>query len=243
MQARELIAYALIEIGVVDGVDALDPADAALALQYLRGLVDTFQADGYLTYGVTTFPFTLTPSQQTYTLGDGGDFDTNLVRPLWIVHAGITPAGDTTEIPLDRWSRGRWLAERQKGLTDLWPSAVNYEPTSDLLGTLSFWPKPTSAPALRLSLPTPLTTLVDLDTDLAFAPGGYERAYRLNLAKELQRPFTKPRDPELARDAMLALGVIKRVNDPGPPRSRADSAVTGRGGYDIRSGTYRGGGS
>lgn len=241
LTVREVCTDALVEIGVISGLDAPDPEDLDLALRWMRGMVDSFQGDGYLLYTTQRWTFPLVANQATRTIGDGAQFDIGQQRPMLIGHAGVIPVGDTVEIPLTPWSRQRLLEEPLKTLTDLWPHAINYEPTTALLGTLTFWPVPTTAATVAIAIPTPLVAIVDADTGLAFAPGGYEEAWRLSLAQRLQRPFKKPADPTLDEQARLARSVIRRLNDQGPPPARSDPGIAGRGGYDIRSNQYRSG--
>lgn len=236
--ARDLIIDALLEIGIGEPGSDLDADDAALALRHLKRMVDAFQADRLLLYTVLRAAYPLVPNQQTRTIGATGDFAGN--RPIWIADARVIPVGDTFELPVHKMTRAEWFAEPLKTLTDLYPMKVFYEPTSPN-GTLKFWPIPTTAASFIIAVPVPLVTPLTLDTDLAFAPGGYEEAWMLNLAKRCVRAFERATPPAgLDGDAHAALSVVKRLNDEGPPPARSDPALTnGRGGYDIRSNGYR----
>lgn len=234
----ELITDALLEIGVIGAGVPLADEVKDRALPHLQRMHDTMQADRLMLFTATRQTFALAANQQIRTMGDGGDFDSDAERPVFIEHVGIIPAGETHEVEVVPYvTRGEWLAERWKELTDLYPRRYLYEPTYPL-GTFTFWPIQTSAPTIAITTATRLTAPAALDTDLVFPPG-YHDAWHYNLAKRLQRPFRKPQDPSLADDALKALGVLKRLNDPGPPPAQFDGGLTGRGGFDIHANRYR----
>lgn len=229
---RHLIMDAMREIGVPGAEqETLEPEDGELGLRYINRMVNAFQADRLILYTVTRQIFPLISNQQTLTIGPDGEVDR--VRPIWIAAGMVTPVGDEVQIPLDIYTRAQWYAEPLKTLTQDWPRGVFYEPTNPL-GTLTFWPIPTTAASVDLAIPEALAVPATLDTILAFPPG-YDEAWMLNLAKRLCRPFSRPVTADLREDARAALAVVKRLNDEGPPPAISDVALTGRGGYNIRT--------
>lgn len=240
MTARDLGTEALQEIGFLGVGETADGDTGALVLGIMQGMVDAMQAKGLVLYAEQRATYSLVASQQTRTIGSGGNFDGT--RPIFIARdsARIIPVGDTFELPLRQYSRQEWYDERLKSQTDSYPQAFLYEPfyPSDVLGTFTFWPIPTTAASFVFAYGTPLTTPATLDTVLVFPPG-YREAWKYNLAKKCARPFGKGVTPDLADDAATSLGLIERMNDPGPPPSRSDNALCGRGGFDIRNNRSR----
>lgn len=241
---RDLIIDALQEIGIVGADRDLDPDIGVVGLRQLLRMRDRFMAERLFLYTVDRQTFALTAGQQTRTIGAGGNFATpNRPRPLFISSVMTIPVGDTLEYEVTRYrTRDEWLREPLKSLTDAWPRKYWYEPT-DTLGTFSFWPIPTTAASIVLGAPLPLQVLpadpeAALDTELTFAEG-YEDAWVLNLAKRLQGPMEVPASQSLQEEARMALAVIKRLNDGGPPASRSDAAITGHGLFDIMSNQFR----
>jgi hypothetical protein len=232
----ERISDALMELGVIGPGDTLDDDDAQLALRHFQRWMDAINADRPMLYTVLRSLFTLTASQQTRTIGSGGNF--NVARPVFISHIGVIPVGQDYEMPVVPYiDREEWLAEPWKSQTDLYPSRYLYEPTFPL-GTLTFWPVPTTAPQVAVSIPQALTTPALLTTELTFPPG-YDLFLHLMLAEAFVRPFKVPLTPDLQKmfeDGNKAKGTILRNNDPGPPPAQFD--LSG-GRYDIRSGSYR----
>lgn len=234
---RDLIRSSLLEIQAIGYADGLDSDLADVALQVLKDMVDQYQADSLLLFTVARTLYTLTASQQTRTIGATGNFVGAV--PETVSFMGVIPVGEDYELEVVPYeNREEWFAEPLKTLTDLYPSRYLYEPTSPTLGTFTFWPIPTTAAQVAISSPVALTTPATLNTVLTYQPG-YSKAWRLNLAKELCRPLGRPLTQDLKDDAEIALGIIRRANDPGPPRSRCDEAIAGAMVYDIRSGTFR----
>lgn len=239
---RTLCNAAAKEIGYIDSGDSLEGEDADTALDRVQGMVDFMQGNRRLLYTVKRVTQVLIANQQAITIGPAG---ANWVgdRPLWIKEPMITPAGDTSEIPMHLYTRDEWLREQIKSLTDLYPRRVLYEPSSPTIGTFTFWPIQTSTPTLAYGLPQPLTSPLTFNTDLAFAPGGYQELCLYMLAKRLCRPFKRQFTDDLARDLEAAQGQVERNNDEPIKMAQTDpglSRVGGRGGFDIQSNQYRG---
>lgn len=243
VSVAKLLEDALVEVGAGPSPgDDLDTDDAARALRYLIRMVDVFQADRLLLEYAQRTPFVLVAGQQVYTIGAAGS-GANIIasRPEWISDIRVIPVADTLEIevvPYD--SVQEWYDEPLKAQDDAFPRRYLYERLSDVLGQITFWPKPNAAPTVQIAIPAPLTTPVDLNTVIAFRPGGYYEAWMLNLAKRLVRAFERATEPaNLREDAQNALAVIHELNLQGPPAMRMDRALTGSGGFDIRSNRSR----
>lgn len=238
---RTLIKDALGEIGAgpSPGED-LDGDDAANALRHLIRMVDAFQGDRCLLETAKRWPFATVASQATRTIGPTGNYVVP-ARPIWISDMRVIPAGDTIEFEVIRYdSRQEYYDESLKALTELYPRRFLYERTSDAIGTITFWPVPTQVNTLYISIPEPLQAPVDLNTVFSFRPGGYYEAWHLNLAKRCVRTFERATEPaNLRQDAEDAYSKVLRLNEEVPQDARADRALTGTGGFDIRSGRYR----
>lgn len=241
---RDLIRLALIENGVVDARNPLEDEDAEQALIYLKHMVDAQDADRLLLFTVAPLSFVLTPNQQPTTIGEDGNFDTNLVpRPTSILGMTVIPVGASTEIPVVPYDRRQdYIAEPSKTLTDAYPRRFLYEPswspvTAKGCGSIFWWPIATTAATVKIWIPAPLQGSLTLDTVLGL-PAGYLEAWRFNLAKRCCRPFQKALTPDLDEDARASLALLRRNNDPGPPRSHCELATTG-GYFDIDTNRYR----
>lgn len=231
---RNLITDALNDLGVYGPVDGdVEYDDLAMGMRHLVLMTDSFQAQRLLLWTVVRTTFSLVANQRDYTIGLTGS-NVTAGRPIWIASAKVIPVGDTQELPLHLFTRAEWFAEPFKTLKDQWPRALLYEPTGAIQGTFTVWPVPTTAATIVYATPSALQVPATLDTVLSFPPG-YLEAWQMNLALRLARPFRTPATQELKEAAKDALGVIKRLNDEGPPPSKADLAVAGRGRWDIFS--------
>jgi hypothetical protein len=232
----QLISDALQEIGVIGPGDPLGDDDTATALRYALMMVDTFKADRLMLYTVARTLFNLTAGQQTRTIGTGGNFNTT--RPVFIPHIGVIPVGTDYEIPvLPYRTREEWLAEPWKAQTDTYPQRFLYERSPLPLGTLTFWPVPTTAAQLAIALPVTLQTPA-WGTEIVF-PEGYYELYHTNMVIRLAKAFQATATDEQKAAAKLTLGAAKRMNDQGPPPAQFDEGLVGTGGFDIQSGRTR----
>lgn len=241
MTLRELIVDALVEIGYLGADDDFDPSDVALAVRIVRRMIDRDQATRLQLFAEARAPYTLAAGQQTRTIGSGGTF--NGTRPNWVSFLTVTPVGDTMELEVVPYTREEWFAEPNKTLTAEYPLRYLYERTYPL-GTFTFWPIPTTAAAVTIATPTPLTALstddaTALSTVLSLS-SAYEEAWLYRLARRFHRPFlgeTAP--PDLREDERESVGAVLRLNDPGPPAATADAGLVGGGRFDILTGRTR----
>lgn len=99
-----------------------------------------------------------------------------------------------------------------KNLAGPWPRALYYQP-SEVLGTITYWPNPSSG-EMHIFADTLLQKFQSI-SDTVILPPGYEIAIRFNLAELLMPEFGKS-DPNQAamiqKQAALTKGTIKRNN-------------------------------
>lgn len=235
MTVKDLCYGALAEIGVKGLSQTPDGNVLDLAITYLRLVQSEMQADRLVLSAVARTSYALVATQRDYTIGPTGNFVGQ--RPRWVPLITVIPVGDTAELPVHPFAhREEWLAEPYKTLTDQYPYRFLYERTAPL-GTLTFWPVPTTAATVWVATPVALDTITDANTVLTF-DDGYWPAWHYALAKRLCRPFSRPLTDDILRDAMAALAVVHALNIEAPPRSPSPLAGTGR--YDIATNRTRG---
>ena len=243
MTALDLIESALVMTGALAQGEGASNADAADAFTRLNRMISAW-ANQRLTIFVTQRNVhSLVGSQQTYTIGSGGDL--NQARPQFIEYAGLILTGTTpdTEIPLTIWTLKDWFLQSVKEQTSTQPTAIYYETAfpstgaSAGLGNLIVWPIPTQVNDIALYCPTQLAAFADLSTDYEFPPG-YEDALEYNLAKRLiqsgmgLREHLQDIDP-MARES---LAIVKRANFQ-PVTASIDPALwPNRPGFNWRTG-------
>lgn len=244
--AATIVRGAFETIGVLGEGQTLDSAKGADGFRRLNLMIRSWSLQN-LTIPVTVREvFDLEANKggpdDPYTIGDGGDFDTD--RPPTqnaLVGAGLilTNSDPTVEIPRAIFTDTMWEALQIKDLTSGGsgvPTCVYYNPTYPL-GRIYLWPIPsTDENDLALYLRKPLAAFPS-QTATVNVPDGSEEAMEYNLALRLMGPYSVPVDPMITDLARSSLAILKRSNyhlidlsqDPAMTSSR-------RGGYNIVSG-------
>jgi hypothetical protein len=187
-------------------------------------MLDSWNAERLNIFTLNINEFPLTPGQQTYTLGTGGNF--NIPRPARIERMSIVsllnPA-QPLELPLEMLTDAGWQAIPVKLISSSLPTVV-YDDGAFPLRNLNFWCIPTIAVNTRIYNWAALTSF-DLTTDITFPPG-YLKAIRYALAVDLAPEFGRPIPPEVAAQSILSKAVIKNMNAP-LIESRIDAVLSG----------------
>jgi hypothetical protein len=208
--ARDLIKGSLRLIGALASGETPPADELQDGLSALNAMVGSWSTESLSVFYKVREEFTLTASQQSRTIGVGGNFDT--ARPIKIEAATIEDQSSTStpEYPLEILTLDQWAAISIKSVQSTLPSRLYYEPEYPL-GVLYLWPIPTAANKLVLYSLKSLTSFTSLDTDLSFPPG-YERALRYNLAIELVAEYGKSVSGEVGTIAVESKANIQRIN-------------------------------
>ena len=222
---RDLITDALLEIGVISPVDAIEAEDAASGLRMLNRMISAWANDDLMVYTVDRQTFPLTVNKQFYTIGVGGDFVTTYpVRPGQINMASVLVAGGTVEIPIEILNDDQWRDMTVKQTNSGYPLAVwangNYP-----LNTLAFWPVPQAVNSVVLYLWGQITAFPDVNAAVTL-PQGYEDAIVYNLALRLAPGYGKSINPVTAEMARKSMAAVREMNWE-PTFRRAESTLMG----------------
>jgi hypothetical protein len=232
VNAQDLIASSMRLIGALGSGETPTAAEASDSLLVLNQMLDSWNADRLMVFTITIGDFPLTPSQQVYTYGPGGNF--NGVRPSKIESISIvslTNPAQPLEIPIDVYTDSDWQQlVPVKIITTTLPTAV-YDDGAYPLRNLSYWPIPTVAVNTRIYGWTALGQFPDLNTQLFFPPG-YPEALRYNLAvrlmAEMPGDFHQITAGIVQSLAVETLARVKSINMP-IIQSSIDPALTGQG--------------
>lgn len=199
--------------------------DTSDALVILNQMLESWSAESLSVFTLTIQTFNFVASQQTYTLGAGGNFNT--ARPSRIGYASVVSNSNPAqplEIPIDQLTDSEWQAIPVKLTTSTLPRKM-YDDGAFPLRNLSFWPVPTDASVqVRLYTWTALTQFSDLTTDFTFPPG-YIEAIKYNLAARLAAENFGTLTPIAASLALSSIGRIKAMNSD-PALVKCDPAIT-----------------
>jgi hypothetical protein len=234
MTVLQLITRSLRMIGQLGPGRGASTTEATDALAVLNSFVDSLNAERTTVYNILRSEHTLTPSLDPHTIGTSGTFNTT--RPARLERAGIIAAGSGEEMPLRVYNNVQeWAAKGNKSTTGE-PGDLYYEPSYPL-AKLHLYPVPSTAATLVLYGWSPIAQFAATSDTVAFPPG-YEDMLASNLAVRLGPEWNRPLRPETIDLARVSLAKIRSMNAPAPTLS-CDSALLGRGHFDVVRGDYR----
>lgn len=240
---NEIIADALVELGVYDIGETVSPEHLTFCLTRLNRIIDQWAARAVYAYNKGFTLYTLTANHQPHLIGPGLSApDFAAPRPVVIENAALVLTNSTTPVDLpitlrdDDW----WANKRVKSLASSIPTDLYYSPDTPS-GSLYLWPVPNFAYGLRLETWQVLSQITD--GTLAFsAPYGYELAILLTLAEEVAGPMAKAVPADLAAKATRARAAIQENNNKSPrieTREPGTMGKTARGDFNWMSGMPR----
>lgn len=206
MTARDLIKSTLRLIGVLASGETPSAPESNDSLEVLNGMIKTWGIEGLMVFKTTKEEFSLAGSQQSYTMGPGGDFDT--VRPQRIQLVTIKSGG--TELPTDILNVQQWSEIINKTSQSNFPYQVYVEGTYPL-ETINFWPQPSTASTVIVYSNKPISDSLALSDEIALPPG-YEECIKYNLAVKLAPEFGRPLDPLIFEEAKELKALVMRQN-------------------------------
>lgn len=231
MTWRDLLRSSFRLIGVLREGQGANGDDITDSLVVLNSMLASWSIDRLNVFNIRRDEYQLTASQQVYTIGTGGDFDT--ARPVRIDRAAVIynggAGGLNPEVPLKLLNDRDWENVTIKNLTSSIPTGL-YSDNAYPLCNLNLWPVPTMDLPLILYTWAALAggiTSGDLDSDVVFPPG-YEDAIRYNLAVRLAPEWDKKLRDDVVELARSSKRDIESLNAPAPTL-RADAAMLNRG--------------
>lgn len=210
----QIIEAALSHIGVYAPGETLTAEDAEVCSVNFDGYVDRLNSQKLAIFSEQQLEFTMTPGQQTRTLGPGGNF--NATRPQQILWANlIFSPGTPQEVrrPLSIWDYQTWANYRY--IAAQGPPNGFYNDQNYPLSTLYFYPIPDQAYGLELYVWRPLAIGTDLSANVTFPPGYYDLLL-YNLAKRFCGLFDRPIPPLVLEMAQKTTVEVLGPNGPSP---------------------------
>ena len=200
--ARTIIKRALQRNGVLTKNESPSGDEASDGLSMLNDMIGSWSNDSLLIYARVSESFPLVSGQSSYTIGTGGDFNTD--RPLQILTA-FTRIG-SVDYDIGIVSDSVFDSITQKSISSSIPSVMFYY-AAHPLGTITIYPVPTTGD-LHIRSEKQLTEFATLDTDVDLPPG-WDRALIYNLSIELAGEYGQPVSETTYQLAMDGLSKIK----------------------------------
>lgn len=234
VSANDIITLALKEAGVLGVGQSPLAEDINDAFLLLNGMIAQWQRRRPMVYHLVDVSKQATGAG-SYTIGSGGDFNT--ARPAAINSAFVrqTNGSATVDYPLAVLSSREDYNDIVSKSVQSLPMAVYYD-ASYPLGTLYFWPVPTSLYQLHVTVYESLPKFTNLASQLSLPPEYFE-ALHYNLACRLRPAYQLPPDPTLVQLAKSALDTVKMANTQ-VPHLKMPAGLMGTGRFNIYAGTY-----
>lgn len=228
MTVSDLVTSSLRVLGAIDPADTpstteLDNGREALNLLLSRLSTDLGQ------YKDTREMFSLTADKGEYTIGDGGDFDTD--RPIRVTAAYVRLNG--VDYPLEFMDHRHWSAISDKDTSGR-PTRLYYDDNYPL-GTFFFYPYPDQSYTLYLHSYKEMGNYTANSDDIALPPP-YEYSLKYLLAVNMADEYGRNITQTLAGNAQDAAKTLKKLNSQPVKRIATDLMKRGRR-YDIYSDT------
>lgn len=176
--AQEIINDALVLCGGLEDEETPTDAQTSYARRVLNRMVKSWSVKGLKAWCWNEGTLTLVASQQSYTLGAGGDLVID--RPLEIANA--RKVVDTVETPIRIVSRNEYMQQPSKD-DEGEPVMVFYDPQLDT-GRLYVWPAPDDAHQIKFSYKQPADDF-DANTNNPYFPSEWLEALVYGLAFRL----------------------------------------------------------
>lgn len=218
--AGDIIRKALGVILVLGQQDVLSSADEQDGLDSLNTMLESWRLERLSCFAQRQQNFPLVAGTATYTIGPGGNFNTD--RPIRLIDAYVLY--QTVSFPVPLITQEQYDQIPVKAIQGM-PTALFYDPQLPL-GSITLFPVPYTA-GLQLYI----TSFLEIQsfatvTDALSLPPGYNRALIYNLACELAPIYGKSIPQETAALATIAKRNIKRINYQMQPAG-FDSALFG----------------
>lgn len=209
----DLINGSLRLLGVIASGENATAAESQDALYALNQMIDTWKTERLMVYAILPQTFSQVGGQKTYTMGPGGDWDTE--RPVQIdsIYLQYTDANSGPP-PLNllvvSLNQDQYNAIIVPNTTTTITNAF-YADDSFPLRNISFWPVPTTNYAVNVWTWKLIDGFVAITDDISLPPG-YERMLRFNLALELASEYGLTPSQTVAAGALDSKSAVKRNN-------------------------------
>lgn len=205
--AQTLIDRALRLILQLDSGVSATTQESTDALTALNAMIESWRNERLMCFALRDESAALVANQSTYTVGSGGDFDTD--RAVDITSAYIVAS--TISHDLDIITAEQYDAIPQKTATSSWPDRIYYQ-RSYPLGTIYTYPVSNGTSAtLHIRTRTPVLAFT-ATTDSVSLPPGWEKALATNLAIELAPEYNTTADPQVLKMAVESKAALKQMN-------------------------------
>lgn len=203
----EIITDAMQDAGILASNETPNSTDGQKAFRLLNRMLDADSTEDLMVYNQVTEVFNLT-SQQTYTIGPGGDFDTT--RPVDVTRVYMRDTNGN-DLPCQLLTYEQYADILSKPVTATIALSAWYNAGMPL-SEISFWPVPAATTYRAVIWSWKVLTAFTSLSDSVVLPPGYEEYIESNLAVRCCMAFSRPVPTEIAVWANEAKNKLKRIN-------------------------------
>lgn len=205
----DVIVSAMQNIGAIAIEEVPTAAEAQSAFNDLNNMIQMWNTESLMIYDIVTEVFPYVAGQSVYTMGTGGNFNTN--RPVRIEGAWTRDSQGNDYSMQVTENFEDYASIVSKYTTSTLPTIL-YDDGNFPLKNLTLWPVPSSgAFSLVLWSWKAIMSFSNL-TDVLSLPPGYQTAIEFGLSVYISPKYGKPITPDLARMAAESKAQIKRIN-------------------------------
>lgn len=201
--ARDIVISAMRKAGILTKSDSPSADEVNDALDTLNDILASHSNEGLMVYARTLENFTLSGGDSEYTIGVGGDFNTQ--RPMRIVSGYVRI--DTVDYPLFVIKDEDYADIANKSSVNSIPYYINYN-NAFPLATIKLYPIPAGSYQLFLLTEKELPEFT-LDETVSL-PAGWRRYLKNMLAIELSSEYGQQAPAELIEIASRSIANIRR---------------------------------
>jgi hypothetical protein len=213
-----VITAAMRHIGAIATGETPTAEEAQDGLEAFNNVLETLSLQGMAVYNSDYDQFTTVPAQSSYTIGIGGDFNTD--RPVSIISDGFIRVSGI-DYPISTWTLSEYGAAALKSQPEQIVQRLAY--VNDFpLGKVLLWPTPTTAVPIFLNIARVLTNASSVSQAISYPPG-YGLLLEYSVGTLLQTQYGAPVD--VSQLAMKTLALVKRANRQSPRASFDDSLM------------------
>ena len=240
---EKIIVRALRLIKVYEAGQQLDEDEAQDALEVLNAMLDGWSTEKLMLYHRVKLSIPFVLNQNEYTIGPGGDFDTEWRQDIENAFARDTQAEsgrNDFDWPMEKITNDQYTGITLKQLSSSYPTYFYYRPTFPL-GVITVWPNPGQGLEFHLNVLQRLANFSNIADEVSLPPG-YKRAIEYNLAMELA-PEYGASTVDIKTIAKETKGYLKSINSRNTPILQSEAArISGRRGGAYSYGIGFGGG-
>lgn len=209
----DLVTGSLRLLGVLASGEYPTASESQDALCALNTMIDSWKTERLMVYAILPQVFNLVAQQKVYTLGPGGNWNTERpvgIDSMYLQYTDANSGPPPLNLLVELYNQDQYNAIIVPNTTTTIPNAA-YIDDAFPMRNVYLWPIPQVPYAINLFTWSLVDGFAAITSPISLPPG-YERALRFNLALELAPEYGLTPSETVAAGALTSKAVIKRNN-------------------------------